>query len=194
MAGMPTRSRSSGAFRSAVALVAAALAAALLPAAGCAQGSYEQQRARLVAEIEAAVARSSGSTGRERLTPAVSAAMRKVPRHEFVPVEVRAGAYLNSPLPIGDGQTISQPYIVALMTELADVGPMRACSRSARAPDIRLRCLRKSRARSTRSKSSRVGTARRRDVAGGSVTATFTCAPETAIWAGRRLRRSIASS
>ncbi len=123
MAGMPNRSRSSGAFRSAVALVAATLAAVLLPAAGCAQGSYEQQRARLVAEIEAGVARSSGSTGRERLAPTVSAAMRKVPRHEFVPVEVRAGAYLNSPLPIGDGQTISQPYIVALMTELADVRP-----------------------------------------------------------------------
>ncbi|MFB0526195.1 MAG: protein-L-isoaspartate(D-aspartate) O-methyltransferase [bacterium] len=44
-------------------------------------------------------------------------AMEKVPRHEFVPEEYRAFAYEDSPLPIGEGQTISQPYIVALMTE-----------------------------------------------------------------------------
>ncbi len=46
-------------------------------------------------------------------------AMRAVPRHEFVPEEMRRFAYEDRPLPIGDGQTISQPYIVALMTELA---------------------------------------------------------------------------
>jgi protein-L-isoaspartate(D-aspartate) O-methyltransferase len=49
----------------------------------------------------------------------VLAAMREVPRHEFVPPDVRANAYTDAPLPIGFGQTISQPYIVALMTELA---------------------------------------------------------------------------
>lgn len=48
----------------------------------------------------------------------VLAAMRKVPRHEFVPESERARAYRDTPLPIGEGQTISQPYIVALMTEL----------------------------------------------------------------------------
>jgi len=53
----------------------------------------------------------------------VLAAMRKVPRHEFVPASVRAHAYADSPLPIGERQTISQPYIVALMTELAAVKP-----------------------------------------------------------------------
>ena len=52
-------------------------------------------------------------------SPAVLAAMRKVPRHEFVPPEQAARAYQDSPLPIGHQQTISQPYIVALMTELA---------------------------------------------------------------------------
>lgn len=52
---------------------------------------------------------------------AVLAAMRSVPRHEFVPAEYRPEAYRDSPLPIGDGQTISQPYIVALMTELLEV-------------------------------------------------------------------------
>src|SRR5512139_467223 len=50
-------------------------------------------------------------------------AMRTVPRHEFVPPPVRDDAYVDSPLPIGHGQTISQPYIVALMTELARPAP-----------------------------------------------------------------------
>jgi protein-L-isoaspartate(D-aspartate) O-methyltransferase len=53
--------------------------------------------------------------------PVVLQAMRMVPRHEFVPSAVRNLAYEDSPLPIGEGQTISQPYIVALMTELADL-------------------------------------------------------------------------
>jgi len=55
--------------------------------------------------------------------PAVLEAMRKVPRHRFVPQSQRANAYQDRPLPIGSGQTISQPYIVALMTELAGVKP-----------------------------------------------------------------------
>lgn len=50
-------------------------------------------------------------------------AMRKVPRHEFVPAAYRASAYDDRPLPIGYGQTISQPYIVAYMTELANPSP-----------------------------------------------------------------------
>ena len=55
--------------------------------------------------------------------PAVLQAMRTVPRHEFVPERARADAYADWPLPIGHGQTISQPYVVALMTELAAVKP-----------------------------------------------------------------------
>ncbi|NPV09994.1 MAG: protein-L-isoaspartate(D-aspartate) O-methyltransferase [Anaerolineae bacterium] len=55
--------------------------------------------------------------------PTVLAAMESVPRHEFVPVESRDQAYADWPLPIGYGQTISQPYIVALMTQLAQVEP-----------------------------------------------------------------------
>jgi protein-L-isoaspartate(D-aspartate) O-methyltransferase len=55
--------------------------------------------------------------------PATLAAMRTVPRHEFVPPQIQAMAYLDSPLPIGEGQTISQPYIVALMTQLAELEP-----------------------------------------------------------------------
>jgi protein-L-isoaspartate(D-aspartate) O-methyltransferase len=55
--------------------------------------------------------------------PRVLAAMRAVPRHLFVPDDQRARAYDDAPLPIGDGQTISQPYIVAFMTEAARLGP-----------------------------------------------------------------------
>lgn len=54
---------------------------------------------------------------------AVIQAMLNVPRHEFVPADLRAGAYGDSPIPVGMGQTISQPYIVALMTEL--LNPVR---------------------------------------------------------------------
>lgn len=55
--------------------------------------------------------------------PRVLAAMRKVPRHEFVPAAERRHAYEDNPLPIGHGQTISQPFIVALMAEAAEIGP-----------------------------------------------------------------------
>jgi protein-L-isoaspartate(D-aspartate) O-methyltransferase len=53
----------------------------------------------------------------------VLAAMRRVPRHELVPDDKKELAYVNHPLPIGEGQTISQPYIVGLMTQLADIQP-----------------------------------------------------------------------
>lgn len=56
--------------------------------------------------------------------PRVLEAMRTVPRHRFVPPELVDRAYDDSPLPIGHGQTISQPYIVAYMTELLDVAPV----------------------------------------------------------------------
>jgi protein-L-isoaspartate(D-aspartate) O-methyltransferase len=55
--------------------------------------------------------------------PRVLEAMRKVPRHAFVPVELRDHAYENRPLPIGEDQTISQPFIVALMTQLLELRP-----------------------------------------------------------------------
>ncbi len=55
--------------------------------------------------------------------PAVLSALRTVPRHLFVPPDLQADAYADHPLPIGEGQTISQPYIVGLMTELLQVKP-----------------------------------------------------------------------
>ena len=60
---------------------------------------------------------------RDITSPRVLAAMRKVPRHEFVPETWRAGAYNDTPLPIGHDQTISQPYIVAYMSEALELDP-----------------------------------------------------------------------
>jgi protein-L-isoaspartate(D-aspartate) O-methyltransferase len=61
--------------------------------------------------------------GKEQLDPRILEAMARVPRHEFVPVELVAYAYADQPLPIGYEKTISQPFIVALMTDLLDVQP-----------------------------------------------------------------------
>jgi protein-L-isoaspartate(D-aspartate) O-methyltransferase len=62
-------------------------------------------------------------TGRELLDPRVLVAMQKVPRHAFVPAALKYLAYIDSPLPIGYGKTISQPFIVALMLDLLEVQP-----------------------------------------------------------------------
>ena len=82
---------------------------------------FSNQRRNMVAEIADMVNYTSDSIGRNVLDEKVMAVMGKVPRHEFVPEEIRSHAYINSALPIGLGQTISQPYIVALMTDLANV-------------------------------------------------------------------------
>jgi len=68
--------------------------------------------------IEAEYSFTKGWTGLASLQPEVMAAMRLVSREEFVPPSLKAMAYENTPLPIGNGQTISQPFIVALMTDL----------------------------------------------------------------------------
>jgi protein-L-isoaspartate(D-aspartate) O-methyltransferase len=75
----------------------------------------------MVEVIQATVTATRREIGREQLAPEVMAAMGTVPRHEFVPGKLRAAAYDNRPLPVGHGQTISQPYIVALMTDLLEV-------------------------------------------------------------------------
>ncbi len=81
----------------------------------------DERRTALIDEIERVVRETHSYTGRDSLDPKVLRAIAAVPRHEFVPRELAAHAYENRPLPIGEGQTISQPYIVALMTDLADV-------------------------------------------------------------------------
>jgi protein-L-isoaspartate(D-aspartate) O-methyltransferase len=77
----------------------------------------------MLAAIERDVRTLRGEIGRGGLDPRVVRALERVPRHEFVPAELRSEAYANRPLPIGDGQTISQPFIVALMTDLLAPAP-----------------------------------------------------------------------
>ena len=74
-------------------------------------------------EVAAHARESRAETGKPALDARVMEVMGKVPRHEFVPAEQLPYAYQNRPLPIGHGQTISQPYIVALMTDLARAEP-----------------------------------------------------------------------
>ena len=81
------------------------------------------RRDRMVAEIEQMVRETQRETGRAALDSRVITALRKVDRHRFVPPTYSARAYDNRPLAIGAGQTISQPFIVALMTDLLNVGP-----------------------------------------------------------------------
>ncbi len=77
----------------------------------------------MLRDIEREVRITRHLTGRERFSDRVMEAMARVPRHAFVDQGMRAFAYDNGPLPIGQGQTISQPYIVALMTDLLDPEP-----------------------------------------------------------------------
>ena len=94
----------------------------LLVAPGAADRDYAAEREKMVETVVALAKGGTGLRGSDELDPSVLAAMREVPRHEFVPEDVRPAAYANRPLPIGYGQTISQPYIVALMTDLAKPG------------------------------------------------------------------------
>jgi protein-L-isoaspartate(D-aspartate) O-methyltransferase len=82
---------------------------------------FEVLRRHMLAEISAATAHLSDLIGKAALNEPVMTAMGKVPRHEFVPIELQPFAYANMPLPIGFNKTISQPFIVALMTDLLDV-------------------------------------------------------------------------
>ena len=89
--------------------------------------ALEDQFATMRREMAEQIARHARhvapETGRGELSPRVLRAMAEVPRHEFVPAELRAFAYVDSPLPIGFDKTISQPFIVALMTDVLDVQP-----------------------------------------------------------------------
>jgi protein-L-isoaspartate(D-aspartate) O-methyltransferase len=84
---------------------------------------FAQRRARMVEEITVDVRLTSRELGRQTLDERVLQVLGTVPRHEFVPDSYLANAYENRPLPIGEGQTISQPYIVAIMTDLLEPKP-----------------------------------------------------------------------
>jgi len=87
------------------------------------EDEFAAARRRLVAEIDLEVRDTARWLGVDRLDPAVRLAMEQVPRHEFVPEWERPYAYDNRPLSIGRGQTISQPYIVAAMTQMLRPNP-----------------------------------------------------------------------
>jgi protein-L-isoaspartate(D-aspartate) O-methyltransferase len=87
------------------------------------QMNIEERHQRMLEVIEEEVAYTSHAIGKKKLDAQVMEAMRKVPRHEFVSATKQVIAYSNGPLSIGHGQTISQPYIVALMTDLLEPQP-----------------------------------------------------------------------
>ena len=106
--------------------LATVLVACLAAAGACTareEATVAELQARLLSQIKADAWETRGYTGRGVLGERVMDAMAEVPRHEFVDRYGPAAAYANRPLPIGHGQTISQPYIVALMTDLLDPEP-----------------------------------------------------------------------
>ena len=100
-------------------VLALLVAARSLPAA--AETDFVAQRARMLETVQAYAKEASGALGRDFIAPEILNVMRDLPRHEFVPDEARGDAYADRPLPIGHGATISQPFIVALMTDLLRV-------------------------------------------------------------------------
>jgi protein-L-isoaspartate(D-aspartate) O-methyltransferase len=79
-------------------------------------------RTGMLEDIQEEAAFTRHEIGRDAFAPRVMAAMASVPREQFVPASNRVFAFANGPVPIGHGQTISQPYIVALMTDLLELG------------------------------------------------------------------------
>ena len=79
---------------------------------------FAEERAAMVRAVAETTDETAEWIGKTELSPGVMEAMGRVPRHLFVPPDLQDMGYLNRPLPIGYGQTISQPYIVALMTDL----------------------------------------------------------------------------
>jgi protein-L-isoaspartate(D-aspartate) O-methyltransferase len=84
---------------------------------------FAEQRREMVAAIKAITDHMAAEIGKTALDERVLRAIATVPRHEFVPVEVQQYAYLNRPIPIGFDKTISQPLMVALMTDLLEIKP-----------------------------------------------------------------------
>jgi protein-L-isoaspartate(D-aspartate) O-methyltransferase len=85
--------------------------------------TYDVQRQAMIRAIEKDVVATRQYLDKEDFNPAVMETLARVPRHEFVPANQQKDAYENRPLSIGHGQTISQPYIVALMTDMIEIKP-----------------------------------------------------------------------
>jgi protein-L-isoaspartate(D-aspartate) O-methyltransferase len=84
---------------------------------------FEIERKVLIAALRTLAGHAADEIGKSGFDERVLAAMAEVPRHGFVPVEVQGFAYANVPLPIGHGKTISQPFMVAVMTHLLEIRP-----------------------------------------------------------------------
>ena len=84
---------------------------------------FEEQRREMVAAIRVIAEHVAPQNGKTALDERVLRAMAKVPREEFVPIEVQSYAYLDRPIPIGFDKTISQPFMVAVMTDLLELKP-----------------------------------------------------------------------
>ena len=84
---------------------------------------FETLREEMVEQVVLYASFIGEETGHNAISPEILNLMRSIPRHEFVPKNLRTMAYVDSPLPIGHGKTISQPFIVALMSDLLQVQP-----------------------------------------------------------------------
>ena len=84
---------------------------------------FDLMRQQMIAEVVAETVFLTPRLGKAALNARVIEVIAKIPRHEFVPVELRPYAYVNGPLPVGYGKTISQPFIIALMTDLLEPQP-----------------------------------------------------------------------
>jgi protein-L-isoaspartate(D-aspartate) O-methyltransferase len=104
-------------------LLLSSLSGVLIMSTAATQDAYDAPRRKMVDEIAALARETASETGRTAFSDRVMAAMGKVERHRFVAAGDEANAYRNIPLGIGNGQTISQPYIVALMSDLLDIKP-----------------------------------------------------------------------
>ena len=80
-------------------------------------------RQQMIAQVVAEAVFLTPQLGKSAFAARVIEAMNRIPRHEFVPLELQPYAYLNVPLPVGYGKTISQPFIIALMTDLLEPQP-----------------------------------------------------------------------
>jgi protein-L-isoaspartate(D-aspartate) O-methyltransferase len=99
------------------------LLACLLPALSAADAGFDEARKQMIDLIEEDVRQTSLYLDRQVLDERVMQVMGRIPRHAFVPEALQDQAYENRPLPIGYGQTISQPYMVAIMTDLLEPRP-----------------------------------------------------------------------
>jgi len=97
------------------------LAAYLKTASGVEEQTYAARREQMIRTIEAQVRNISSALGQNHIDTRVLEVMAAIPRHEFVPEDLRQSSYEDRALPIGFGQTISQPLIVALMTDILNV-------------------------------------------------------------------------